>query len=128
VHRHLDRFSRFCTAHGRESLCFTMDRAPLPLIAPCMGDLDPVQHMLPSAHPSPHRPQSERHIDRRNRFCTVHGKQSLYYTITMGRPSTLKFPFAFGNLDARLIMVRWTRLSPHPKRHVASTFSQGSRS
>jgi len=28
--RHLDRFSRFCTAHGRQFLYFTMDR-PFPL-------------------------------------------------------------------------------------------------
>jgi len=27
--RHLDRFSRFCTAHTAASLCFTMSRRPL---------------------------------------------------------------------------------------------------
>jgi len=42
--RHIDRFSRFCTAHARESLYFTMGCSfshpfsPLPL---CMGDLNP---------------------------------------------------------------------------------------
>jgi len=36
--RHLDRFSHFCTAHGRESRYFTMGR-PFPLkIAPLYGE------------------------------------------------------------------------------------------
>jgi len=38
--RQMDRFSRFCTAHGRKSLYLTM-RAPIPQIAAFHGDLDP---------------------------------------------------------------------------------------
>ena len=36
----IDRFSRFCTAHGRKSLCFTMG-APFPKIAPYHGGSGP---------------------------------------------------------------------------------------
>jgi len=39
--RQIDRFSRFSTAHGRKSLCFTIGD-PFPKIAPSHGDLDPI--------------------------------------------------------------------------------------
>jgi len=38
--QYLDRFSRFCTAHGRESLYFTMGRHSPLKIAASHGDLD----------------------------------------------------------------------------------------
>jgi len=40
--RQIDRFSRFCTAHGRKSLYFTNVRADPPKIAPSHADLDPI--------------------------------------------------------------------------------------
>jgi len=48
------------------------------------GDLDPIQYMVPWAYPSPH---PKRHLDRFSRFCTAHGRESLYFT--MGRPLSL---------------------------------------
>jgi len=50
--RHLERFSRFCTTHGRESLYFTMG-CPFPLkIAPTHGGSGP--HLIHTfwGHPS----------------------------------------------------------------------------
>jgi len=41
--RQIDRFSRFCTAHGKKSLYLIMVDDPFPLkIAPSHGDLDPI--------------------------------------------------------------------------------------
>jgi len=37
-----------------------------------------IELVLPSAHPSP-RPK--RQIDRFSRFCTAHGRMSLYFTM-----------------------------------------------
>jgi len=39
----IDQFSRFCTAHGRKSLHFTMGRRFCPQNSPFVyGDLDPI--------------------------------------------------------------------------------------
>ena len=67
--RHLDRFSRFCTAHRRVSR-FT--NGPLPLkIALSHGHLDP--HILHgSLCPPESSAQIKRHLDRFSRFYRVH--------------------------------------------------------
>jgi len=67
--RHLDRFSRFCTAHRRASLYSIMGRTfpeklPLP-----MRDLDPIKCTVPWVRPSL---QAKRHLDRFSRFCSAH--------------------------------------------------------
>ena len=59
----IDQFSRFCTAHGRKTLYFTMG-APFPQNCPSNGGLD----MVPWAHPSP---QSKRHLDRFVYVCST---------------------------------------------------------
>ena len=68
--RHLDRFSRFCTADGIASL-FTMGRTassklPLPL-----GEIwaHLIHGFLGPAQPSP---QPKRHLDRQAIFCRAH--------------------------------------------------------
>jgi len=67
----------FCTAYGTASLYFTMDRPPpqnYPFAAKGsrsptrrlrVGDLDPIQYMVPWAHPSP---QSKRHLNQFSSF------------------------------------------------------------
>jgi len=50
-----------------------------------MGDLDPIQRMIPRAHPSP---QPKRHLDRFSRLRTDDSTLSLYFT--MGLPFPLK--------------------------------------
>jgi len=37
-----------------------------------------IELVLPSTHPSP---QPKRQIDRFSRFCTAHGRKSLYFTV-----------------------------------------------
>jgi len=67
--RHLDRFSRFCTAHSRVAILYKLQRAaPFPLNIPIpTEDLDPhlIRYIIPWAHPSP---QPKRHFDRFSRF------------------------------------------------------------
>ena len=53
--------------------------------------------MLPCAHPSPN---PKRHLDRSSRFCTAHGRASLYFT--MGRSFPSKLPLPVGDLDPHL--------------------------
>jgi len=54
--------------------------------------------MLPWTHPSWHR---KRHLNRFSRFCTAHGKMSLYFT--MGRPfSPENCPFTWRDMNPHL--------------------------
>jgi len=55
------------------------------------GDLDPIQYMIPWAHPSP---QPKWHVEWFSRFCTDDCSVSLYFA--MGRPSPSKLPFPWG--------------------------------
>jgi len=66
--------------------------------SPGGANMTATQYMLPWTHPSPH---PKRHLDRFNRFCTAHGKESLYFTT--GFPSPLKIAPSLGDLDPRLI-------------------------
>jgi len=73
-----------------------------------------IELMLPSAHPSP---QPKRKIDRFSRFCTAHGRKSLYFT--MGLPFSQDCPFHWGGgsgLPSNLI--HWANPSPQLKRHL----------
>jgi len=50
-----------------------------------------IELVLFSAHPTP---QPKRQIDRFSRFCTTHGRKSLYFT--MGDPFPKNCPFSWG--------------------------------
>ena len=59
----------------------------------------PIQHMIPTAHPSP---QPKRHPYRFSRLCTDDCRVSLYFT--MGRPfSPKKLPLPMGGSGPHLI-------------------------
>ena len=67
--RHLDRFSRFCTAHGRRSLYSGPPLSPQNfLFALGIWTSAHIIHgsLVPWAHPSP---QPQRHLDQFSRFC-----------------------------------------------------------
>jgi len=49
-----------------------------------------IELLLPSAHPSPQR---KRQIDRFSRFCTAHGRKSLYFTMGGLFPQNCPFPW-----------------------------------
>ena len=79
--RHLDRFSRFCTAHSTVYLYFTMGRhfppqnCPLPL-----GYLHPhLMHGFLGLFDS----TPKRHLDRFSRFCRAHERDQQTQTETM---------------------------------------------
>jgi len=70
--RHIDRFSCSYIAHDRESLYFTMGAPSFPQNCPfALLLLDPIQHVVPLAHPSP---QPKGYLDRFSRFCRVQGR------------------------------------------------------
>jgi len=71
--------------------------------------------MLPWTHPSTH---PKRHLDRFSRFCTAHGRVSLYFTMCAAFPLKIA-PSHGGALDPCLIYGSLTRYSsPQPKRHL----------
>jgi len=82
--RHLDRFSRCCTAHRRASLYLTTGRPfPLKNVISMEG---PAPH---GAHPSP---QPKRYLDRFSRLCRAHycdrqtdRQTTLTRSVTVGR-------------------------------------------
>jgi len=89
----IDRFSRFCTGDRRVPLYFTMG-AHFPQNCPFPWEyLDPIQHIIPWAHPSP---QPKRYLDQFCHFCIDERKVSLYFT--MGRPFPLKIAHSDGCL------------------------------
>jgi len=67
--RHLDKFIRFCTAHGRQSPYFTMGQPFLPQNCPFTWGSAPYLLHASLAHPSPHR---KWHLSWFSRLCTVH--------------------------------------------------------
>jgi len=61
-------------------------------------------------------PNTERHLDRIGRFCTAHGRESLYFTT--GRLfSPIKLPLMC-DLNPHLIHGSLGHLNPQPKRHL----------
>jgi len=70
-----------------------------------------IELVLPSAYPSP-RPK--RQIDWFSRFCTAHGRKSMYFTMATLSP---KLPILVVDLDSHLIHDSLSRLSPQSKRH-----------
>ena len=84
----------------------------------------PIQHMIPTAHPSP---QAKRHPYRFSRLWTGDRRVSLYFTI--GRPFSPKIcPFPWGDLDPHLI--RGSQAHPSTQTQTAARsvqpFLQGS--
>jgi len=86
------QFSHYCTAHGKNSLFFTMG-APFPKNCPYpCADLDP--HLkrfigLMRAH-------NPMHLDQFSRFCTDDRRVPLYFT--MGHPFPLKIAPSHGGI------------------------------
>jgi len=77
---------RIPAIHGR----FNRTRQVSPV---CTSNL--ILYMLPLVHPSPHR---KRHLDPFSRFCTAHGKVSVYFTMDCPfRPQNCTF--VLGDLD-----------------------------
>jgi len=71
---YLNWFSHICTAHGRESLYFTMGHLYPPQNRPLRihGWIwTPISYMLPWANPSP---QPKRHLDQFSSFCRDHDR------------------------------------------------------
>jgi len=86
----IDQFSRFCTAHGRICLYFTMGD-PFPQNCPfSWGIRIPIYFMIAWGRPSP---QSKLHQDRFNRW-----PQSVPI-LHNGRPFPPKLPLPMGDLD-----------------------------
>ena len=64
-----DQLNCFCTAHGRQFLYFTTG-APFSQNCPFpRQDLDPIEFMIPWAHPNP---QPKWHLDRFSHFCRAY--------------------------------------------------------
>jgi len=97
--RHVDRFSRFCTAHRRLVECpITSQRGATfsPKIAPSPWGLEsPIWQIVPRTHPS-HHPKW--HINRYSRFC-MGPKCSAVQCIVSGEenPQNCPFPLGFRN-------------------------------
>jgi len=100
--RQIDRFSRFCTAHGKVS---SHTLAP-------PGEYDWNCSSFGSAHQSP---QPKRQIDQFNRFYTTHGRKSLYFT--MGDTFLKNCPFSWG-IWTTSDSIPWASPSPQSKRHL----------
>ena len=96
---HLDRFSRFCIAHGKESLYFTMGRHfPLKNCSFTWENLDPPSNTW---FLGPPHSAFQMHLDRFSCFCTAHGREFLYFT--MGHPfRPQKLPLHMRDLDPHL--------------------------
>jgi len=95
--RQINRFSHFCTAHGRKSLYFIVG-APIPKIAIAHGDLNP--HLIYDSLGHSTSPQRNWHHHRFSHFCTDDRRVSIYFT-TSG-PFNSNCPFSQGDLDSDL--------------------------
>jgi len=74
--RHLDRFSHFCTAHGKVSSGMPGHVFPLKNYTYAWGDLEP--HLIHDSLSQP-SPNPERRLDRFSRFlCKAHKAESRY--------------------------------------------------
>jgi len=93
--RHLNRFRRFCTAHGRRPHYYTMGRpSPPQNCHSAWGIWTPFKYMLHWTHPTQ---LPKQHLDLFNLFCTAHGRVSIHHN---GLPlSSSKLPLCMGDLD-----------------------------
>jgi len=98
--RHLDRFSRFCTAHRRASLYFITGALSSLKIAPFhCGIWTP---NLTHDSLGPYEPKPMRHLDQFSRFGTTHRTVSIYFTI--GRPFPLEIAPSHADLHPQLLI------------------------
>ena len=87
--REIEWFSRFCTAHGRMCLYFTMRTLSLKN-APSRGGIGtPIYFMIAGGRPNP---QSKLHHDRLSYFRTGDRRVSLYFTMGAIFPQNCLFP------------------------------------
>jgi len=115
--RQIDRFSRFCTAHGRKCIYFTIGD-PFPQNCPFSWvDRDPIYFMIPWARPSP---QSKLHHDPFSYFRTGDCRVSLYYTMGAAFPKNCPFPRGIWTRckTQYIVTIPRTHLSPQTKRHL----------
>jgi len=112
--RHLDRFSRFCAAHGRTAeSSFAIVYNGLHL-SPENWDMDPrLIHV--SLGPSHSAFQTASRSVKL--FCTAHSSVPTIYN-GPPLPHTSKLPHRMGDLDPHLIYGSLAHLSPQPKRHL----------
>ena len=98
--RHLDRLSRFCTAHGRACVPVLQWAVPFPVeTAPSRAvSYSRLIHMVPWVHPSP---QPKWHLNRLSYLCTAHCRVSSRMPGHVFFPKN--YPFAWGDLDTHLI-------------------------
>jgi len=109
--RQSNRFTHFCTAHGRKCLRYNGRPYPQEFYFP-MGDLDPLSNTIPWAHESSEPKQD---IDRFSHFCTDDCRVSLYFTMVCPfPPQNCRFPCGMWTWK----MVPWAHLSPQPQRHL----------
>jgi len=73
-----NRFSCFCTAHGKTSLYFTTGRPFPPQKCHCTWWIGIPHLMFPWDHPSP---QPKRHVDRFSGLCRAHNCDRPCYSI-----------------------------------------------
>jgi len=91
----IDRFSRFCTAHGRVSSGSLAPPGEYDWnCAQWRHHANMIELVLPSAHPGL---PPKRQINQFSRFCTAHGR---YYTT--GTPFLKNCPFPWEDLDRHL--------------------------
>jgi len=69
------------------------------------------------AEPSWPSPHPKWHLDQFSRFCTVHRKVSLYFTMGSPFPAS-KLPLSIGHLDANLMHGSLGIRSPQTTRHL----------
>ena len=92
--RHLDRLSPFCTAHGRESIYFTIGR-PFPLkIATFHGVSEPPCNTWFLGSIQAHNPNGI------SIGTAVFAQLTAEFPFTMGRSSLSKLPIPMGDLDS----------------------------
>jgi len=84
----------------------------LPIWANWRHMANTIELVLPSVHPSP---QPKWQVDQLSRFCTAHGRKSLY--ITMSAPFPKNCSLLWG-IWIHLIYYSLVYPKPHPKQHL----------
>jgi len=109
--RQIDRFSRFCTAHGRKSLYFTMGD-PFPKFAPSHGVSGPHLTHDSFGHYGPTIQTASRSVQPFSHMCP-----QCPYTLPWA-PLSPKLPLSMGYLDPHLTPDFFGPSEPTTKRHL----------
>ena len=106
---------------------YTSQRAAFSLlkIAPSHAAIWTQSNTVPWTHPSPNPKQ---HLDRFSRFCTVHDRASLYFTVDRPAPFPLKIAPSHGGSGPHLIHDSLGQFEPTSQAHgrVSLYFIMGS--